>query len=436
VRNPVPLGPVPQYAGGMTGYRILITLLWPLAALVLAWRVLRGREDWATWAERLSVRIAPGGPSVWLHAASNGELNSVRPVIAALRQARPDLRLCITCNSVTGRDLARSWGHVAQCAPLDTLWNGRAMLRQVGAVALWTVEAELWPGRHAACAEAGVPVAILGARLSPRTANGWRRVPRLLSSVLRPVALAAPQDDGSCERLLALGLPPGAVTGVIDLKSAYAPADLPPEPDLSARFPRARTWLAASTHEGEEEIAIAAHLAALADQPDLRLILAPRHAVRGDAVAGLLAGAGLAFERRSTGTGAGAPVLLADTMGEMARWYDCAALVLVGGSLTDRGGHTPFEPAAHGAALASGPHVSNFAAAYRRLAADGAVFEVVDAEGLGKALKMMADPVALATRADAARRALAAADPLAVLMPRLLAHLPTVKAGKNLPDPA
>ena len=132
-------------------------------------------------------------------------------------------------------------------------------------------------------------------------------------------------------------------------------------------FPREATLLAASTHEGEEEVLLKAFASCLAAHPDARLIIAPRNMNRRDEVAALIAASGLDFTRRSLGEEPGAPVYLADTLGEMALWYGLAGITFVGGSLVDHGGHTPFEPAAACSAILHGPFTRNFDSAYRAL---------------------------------------------------------------------
>lgn len=209
-----------------------------------------------------------------------------------------------------------------------------------------------------------------------------------------------------------------------DLKALYTPPqDLMPDADLMAAYPRARTWLAASTHEGEEETVIAAHLKARTAEPGLRLILAPRHPARGDKVAALLQGAGLEIARRSRGE-IGAEVLLADTMGEMALWYRLAGRVFIGGTLTDRGGHTPFEPAAFGAALLHGTDVANFARPFAQLDKAGAARRIADADGLAEALTALGDPADQVRQGQAAQQALQPEADLDALLAAILQRLP------------
>lgn len=363
-------------------YRLIVSIF---AAVVLARLALL--RDWAALRQRLARGPARPGPHLWLHAASNGELASAKPLITALQQARPDLALLVTCNSEGGVALAESWGLPARLAPLDLARVARRMHRDWNVRAHITLESELWPNRVRTCPG---PVFVIGGRLSEGTAKGWRLFGGLLPRVLGRLRYVSAQDAGSLGRYRAAGLPEAAAGPVLNLKEFYAP-DPRRDATLAAAFDRAQTWLAASTHEGEEETVLAAHKLARAQEPTLRLILAPRHPRRGDAVEQLILEAGLSCARRSRGEAPeGAEVYLADTLGEMGLLYPLAGRLFIGGTLTDRGGHTPFEPAAYATALLHGPDVANHAAPFARLSAARAAIEVADAPALAEALNRLA----------------------------------------------
>lgn len=317
--------------------------------------------------ERLVCTGAPGPAAIWLHAASVGELTSARVVIEALAARHP---LTVTTNSETGRALAQDWGLPARLAPLDLPGALARFLDAARPALAITVEGEFWPLRSRLLAERGIRQAMIGARMSERSAGTWARFPRIIGPMLGRVAALSAQDQGSEARLLNLGLPHRALLPRLDLK-LLAPAAQPVPPDSAARD---RVILAASTHEGEDGPVLDAFAALRDARPDLRLILAPRHPDRGDAIAALIAARGLSFARRSAGADDAPPggVLLADTLGEMARWYARAGICIIGGSLQDHGGHTPWEPAAHGCALIHGPHVGNFVEAFDALDGHGA----------------------------------------------------------------
>lgn len=390
-------------------YRILMALA---SVVLLARPCFRG--DWALVSDRLGRGPAAPGPHLWLHAASNGELASARGLIEHVLTVRPDMGVLVTCNTATAATLARSWGisrlHV-RLAPLDLGHINRRMLRRWDVQLHITMESELWPDRVMRCAATGIPVAIFGARLTRRTARGWSRFGGLARKVLGRITYLSAQDSRSLARMRALGLRASAAGPVLDLKASYTPPhDLTPDATLRASFPRAQTWLAASTHPGDEAQVIAAHLAARAARPGLRLIIAPRHPVRGAEIAEALTAAGLDFVRRSQSDATDKEVLLADTMGEMALWYAVAGTVFIGGTLSDRGGHTPYEPSAFGAALIHGPDVDNFSSAFSRLQRARTSICIDNAEDLAKALCDLNTTVAQTEIGAAAQAALMQGD--------------------------
>ncbi|MDO6588190.1 glycosyltransferase N-terminal domain-containing protein [Salipiger sp. 1_MG-2023] len=385
-------------------YRLLVSVF---AALVLCRLALR--RDWPALRDRLARGAADAGPHLWLHAASNGELASARPILDALRRARPDLPIVITCNSASGVRLAQSWGLAARLAPLDLWWVTRRFLRNWDVRAHVAMESELWPHRVLRCPG---PVLIMGGRLSEGTARGWRLFGGLQRRLLRRLAWVSAQDDGSRARYRDAGLPDGAAGPVVDLKALYVPQAMS-DPAL-AGFDRHTTWLAASTHEGEDAVVLDAHLAARAAEPGLRLILAPRHPHRASDIAALAQARGLSVARRSLGEPPEADVYIADTLGEMPLFYALAGRVFIGGTLTDRGGHTPYEPAAYGAALIHGPDLRNFRAPFARLSAAEAALPVGDAQTLAAALAQLSGPVqaAMGAKAQATLRPQADAETL------------------------
>ena len=402
-------------------YRCLISVFAVFAVL----RALR-----SDGVKAAAARLALASPSqdaahVWVHAASNGELASVRPVLEALAQARPDLHWLVTTNTATGCDLAKGWGlprSDIRLAPVDLSFVTGRMLRRWRVTAHIAVESEIWPHRVLSCPG---PTLLLGARMSAGTARSWRRMGGLPGRVLARVALAVAQDADSAARLNQLGLPTTAQGLVLDLKALFVPPDLQPDATLRSCFPRAKTWLAASTHEGDDAGILTAHAIARAADPDLRLILAPRHPRRASDIATLAKTQGLSVALRSKGDPPNAAdVYIADTLGEMPLWYVLAGRVFIAGTWTDRGGHTPYEPAAYGAALLHGGDTANFRAAFARLSAAQAALQVDSADALAQALGALAAFEAQTQAGAAAQAALRQEIDLEGLVTRCAAILP------------
>lgn len=395
-------------------YRVLMGLALPGMMLATGLGRLRGRLPRGALAERLGLGTGPGGDTIWLHGASLGEVTSLRGLVDALR-VQPGLRLLITCNSATARAMVAGWGLPGVTVALAPYDAGGAAARLIAGWrprALIVAENELWPDRLHAASRAGVPVIVVGARMSARSFARWQRLAGLARQLLMLLRHVSPQDEASGARLVQLGLPPDRLGPPLNLKAGVV---APPAARAAGRAAgRARVVLAASTHEGEDAGILDAFLSARAAGRFDRLILAPRHPQRAPAIAALIRARGLEVAQRSLGAGLevglevgpeAAPVLLADTLGEMALWYDSAGATVIGGTFADKGGHTPFEPVAHGSAVLHGPSVWNHAAGFAALDAAGAAVPVATLSKLGEALQAM----------DEARQArLAAAAPAAL----------------------
>lgn len=401
----------------MAIYRLVLALALPalvLATLVGRWR---GRLPPGALAERLG-RVAPppsgAGARLWLHGASLGELTSARWIVARLLAGHPGLAVLVTANSAAGRAMVAGWGLAgvtAAFAPFDTGGAAARLLALWRPGALIVVENELWPARMAAARRQGVPVIVVGARMSARSAARWQRVGAgILRRLLGGLRFVSAQDAGTEARLVALGLPPDRIGPRLDLKAMAVAA--PAGPVTAPPVARARCLLAASTHAGEEGPILDAFTAARAAGAFDLLILAPRHPDRAGEIAALITARGLPFGRRSAGAMpvAGQPVFLADTLGEMATWYGMAGATVIGGTFADRGGHTPYEPAAQGSAILHGPSIRNFEAPFRRLAAAGGAVAVEDAAALGPALVALTPQVQARLSAAAAAALAPAGD--------------------------
>ncbi len=354
-------------------YRLLLTCLAPFFIAALAVRVLRGRETWTHFKMRLGIGNAArhARPVIWVHGASNGELTAARSFLEHLLDASPDLGLLITCNTPSALNMVQSWQvdrTDVRLAPIDLRACLSRMLRGRDIRLFAQLEADFWPGRIDLCTRRGIPKVLLSGRISEKSADQWSTRARLRAPVFGTWDLVLAQDADSEARFKALGVPHDIIGPLLPLKHAYSPQASETKGE-AAPFLRAATWLAASTHEGEDETLLDAHIEARRRIPELRMILAPRHPKRGGDIADMASAKGLTYHRISwpSDMPEDTDVLIADTLGDMPRWYEASYACFVAGSLAPKGGHTPFEPIAHGCAVLHGPHVANFAAAYDAL---------------------------------------------------------------------
>lgn len=406
-------------------YPLVARLLAPIYLAALAWRGLKERGYWHGLGERLGYGPAigsgaPGGlGTVWIHAASVGEVQAAQALARALASQVPSAPLIITTTTPAGAARARALlGERSgvrvevRFLPLDVPGAVRRFLDRAAPRIGIVMETELWPNLFHECRRRGLPLVLASARLSERSARRYRLLRSLMEPALAGVALIAAQSELDAERFRRLGASAETVRVVGNIKFDFevpsGTADRGRE--LRERHARGRpTWAAGSTHATEEQAALEAHEQVRGAFPDALLVLAPRHAPRFAEVAALLERRGIPFERRSElegrGAEAGSQVLLLDTLGELLDFYAAADVVFVGGSLVPVGGHNLLEPAALGRPIVAGPHQFNAAEIARLLAERGALQIVHGARDLGASLTALlsnaANREALGSRARA-----------------------------------
>lgn len=361
-------------------------LLEPAASVLLRRRARRGKEDPARLSERLgrSGRRRPEGSLIWLHGVSVGESLSLLPLVAALRAQRPGATLLVTSGTVTSAQLLATRlpaEVIHQFAPVDSPGAVRRFLDHWRPDAGLFVESELWPNLIRAAKARGVRLALLSARMTQASADGWARAPASAKALLQAFELVLPQDAATATRLAGLGAALGPQLN-LKLAGAAPPVDTTLVAALRAGAEARPIVLAASTHPGEEAI-----MARAVRDSRALLVLAPRHPERGSAVAGELEGLGFAVARRSAGEALDGEVTayVADTLGEMGALFAAADVVVMGGSFVPAiGGHNPLEPARLGCAIVTGRHAFNAVDVYGEMFEDVAAIEAADGEALAR----------------------------------------------------
>ncbi len=375
-------------------YTLLLYLALPLVLLRLWWRGRRAPAYRRRWAERLG-RFAPpsrqGG--VWVHAVSVGEVQAVAPLLRRLLDAEPVLPITVTTTTPTGSARLRAlFGdavfHVY--LPYDLPFAVNRFLDRVAPRLLMMVETEVWPNLLALCRARGVDTLLANGRLSDRSLAGYRRLGRLAREAFGNIDQVAAQSTADAQRFIAAGVPAERVrvTGSIKF-DIRIPASVEEQAEVLRRQWGGRpVWVAASTHEGEEERLLRAHRWLLDRLPDALLVLVPRHPERFDSVAALCGRDGQTVARRSAGEvpGSDTTVFLGDTMGELPVLLGAADVAFIGGSLVAVGGHNMLEASAQGVAVVFGPHVFNFATVSRLLLDEGAARQVSDTRELTEVL--------------------------------------------------
>ena len=367
---------------------------------------------------RLGYGAGPAhrGRAGWVHAVSVGEALAARPLVEGLRERHPGLPLVVSTVTETGARVVRErYDGIAEHRyfPLDFPGAVRRTVRAIDPAFLVCMETELWPNLLRALRLRGVPVMVANGRLSDRSFRRYRRVRRFMRPMLAGVTVFAMQSDEDARRIIAIGAPPARVVVTGNVKH-----DALPDTTGAAELWRSLlgldrgqpTWVAGSTHRGEEEAVLEAHALAASDVRDLALVIAPRHPERVPEVVALIQARGLSAVKRSELPAArrrGAVVVL-DTVGELARLYAVADVVFVGGSLVTAGGHNMLEAALQRKPALFGPYTSNFREAAALLTSCGAGRVVKDAVELTQGLRMLLlDPALRATLGDAGYEAAA-----------------------------
>ncbi len=405
--------------------RTLYTLLFHLGLPLVALRLFLRSRKAPAYARRIGERFAMNLPvmrkgGIWVHAVSVGESIAAAPMIRALLQAYPQLPITITCMTPTGSERVQAMfadePRVQHCyLPYDLPWAAGRFLDHVQPKLAVIMETELWPNHIHQCAKRGIAVALANARLSERSARGYARFAGLTRPMLAEMSLIAVQTEAEAERFRQLGARAECVqvTGSIKFDLRIDEQLLPRARALREQWQAAQrpVWIAASTHEGEDEVILAAHRQLLEHHGDALLILVPRHPERFNSVFALCSAQFPTVRRSSTAAvAADTAVLLGDTMGELLFLYALADIAFVGGSLVPNGGHNLLEPAALSLPVISGPHLFNFLEIAAMLRDAGALQEVDDAQGLAAEIRRLIELPQDARRMGEAGRAVMKAN--------------------------
>jgi 3-deoxy-D-manno-octulosonic-acid transferase len=297
------------------------------------------------------------------------------------------------------------------------------------------VESEVWPNLILEAQARHIPLALVNARMSPKSLQQWTGLRAASHRLLNAFAFVSAADARTATALSELRGQPVRALGNLKLAASAPRVDPQARAALAAEIGARPVWLAASTHPGEDEIALAAHERIRQSSPGALLILVPRHPERGEAVARLAGDA----PRRSKGAQIGdASVFVADTLGELGMLYELAPVALVAGSLLPHlKGHNPVEPAKIGSAMITGPYVESFQDLFDELFAAGGAVTAQTAEDLAQAVMRLWEDASARTRQVEAARAVvargadAAEQTLTALQALLPAHAQTRTADAS-----
>ena len=371
--------------------------------------------------QRLSMRsameAAGAGPApVWIQAVSLGEVRSVSPLARKIgsEAATP---VFLTSTTATGYRAAKELLAPRKANayfPLDFSPIVKRALVFVRPRMIVLFETEIWPNFIRAASSLDIPIAIVNGRISERSYRYYRLIPRIFKHAMSLIDYAGMQSQKDAERAVALGIPSGAVEVCGNVKFDSTPPPPPPEAvrELRAELQideNAAVIVAGSTHDGEEAALLEAYRKVRQRFERVRLVLAPRHPERFDAVESTIRAAGFPVRRKTRAPDANDadydPVILLDTIGDLARLYALASVSFVGGSLARVGGHNIIEPASMGSPVLFGPHMYHFEDVKEAfVSGDAAVCVADEADLIGAVMDLLENPAKAEDLGRAAKR--------------------------------
>lgn len=381
-------------------YTALFALLLPFILIRMLFRSIKAPQYRERIPERIGLTPPVSGQPIWIHAVSVGEVVAISPVIERLLTEQRDRPILVTTTTPTGaQQVDRVFGsRVAhRYLPWDLPLFLSNFFRKTNPRVCIIVETELWPNLLAGCKTRGIPVLLANARLSERSAKGYARFSQLSRLTLSCIDRVCAQHELDAQRFVTLGLPADRVrvTGSIKFD-----AEIPAELLHQGREWRAKAgskkmvWIAASTHQGEDEIALRAWENLTAQGIESLLVLVPRHPERFDSVYQLACKYNANVSKRSDHQlSASTELWIGDTLGELPAYYEMSDVAFVGGSFSGTGGHNPLEPALLGKPILMGPSRFNFQVITDQLRQAGALTEVEDEAALTRLLAaLFTDP--------------------------------------------
>lgn len=401
-KAPISGRPTPPGFGALL-YRTASRALEPVGKTILSRRARRGKEDKARQNERLGhpTHPRPDGRLAWFHAASVGELNAIRQLLTTINQQHPALQILVTTGTVTSAQIAEEQlADIAlhQYVPLDGPNMVRRFLDHWRPDAVFLVESEIWPNLIYQTSERKIPLVLLNATLSDKSAKAWRALSRkrTAASLFTRFDRVLAQTPTALLRFTRLGVSNVEHVGNLKLDSEPPRVDDNALANLRREIGPRPILLAASTHPGEDEQVMNAHRQIAVSYPDLLTIIAPRHPERGPEIAALAIREDLQASRRSAENESIQPateIYVADTIGELGLFYSLTNVTFVGGSLVKHGGQNPIEAIRLGSPVILGPHTKNFADINATLELHGGVVRIQSAEELAtEVMDLLAHP--------------------------------------------
>lgn len=375
-------------------YNIIIYCIQPLIWIRLLWRSIKIPKYRKNLLERYGFYInhytKPNG--IMIHAVSLGETLSVIPFIKSIRKKYPNITITLTFMTPSALELSKkliSNNYNVQCIylPYDLIGAMKRFINKIKPKLVIIIETELWPNFINILHHHKIPIIIANARLSIHSFIKYKKINKFFLYIIKKITIVAAQDKTDANRFLQLGLKPDQLNIMGNLKFDITLTHnmLHKIKILKNTWTQGRlTWIASSTHEGEELLLLAVHKKLLEKFPNLLMILAPRHPRRFLYVSKITKKFGFSYIMKSSGIipTKKIQVIINDTIGELMLLYGISDIAFIGGSLVNHGGHNPLEPAAHNIPIITGPYIFNFQDIYVKLRKLNGLFDISDSKSL------------------------------------------------------
>ncbi len=361
-------------------YRFVTRYLGFLINIYLYYRLLKGKEDKLRFSERFGrTKISrPKGALLWFHAASIGESVSILPLINKISGKYSNLKILVTTGTITSSKVMANRlpkNAIHQFVPVDKLSAVKKFLNHWRPDLAFCVESELWPNLVIETARTGCPLILLNGRMSSSSHKNWLKYKGISSQILSKFSACLVQTEDDKTRFTELGANEVIVCGNLKYDAPALPGNPQEVGDLISQIAGRPSWVAASTHNGEEEKILRIHKKLKNRFPDLLTILVPRHPKRGKEIVNLIKDNDLTYAKRADKDKIipYTDIYLVNTIGEIGTIYRSSGIVFMGGSLVNHGGQNPLEPARLDCAILTGEHFFNFKEIYSEMIFQGAV---------------------------------------------------------------
>lgn len=372
-------------------YNFLHLITWPILNIYLKRRIKKGKETSSSLKEKKAnfSSARPKGKLVWFHAASVGESISLMPLVKKTSSSI-NTNILVTSGTLTSAALLRKnlpSNCTYQHLPYDRLSYVKKFLKHFSPDIAMFAESEIWPNFITEITKLKIPLFLISARISPKNSLEAKIHAFFLRSFFDKFSLIIPQDNYTKNYISKIS-PRAKITRIANLKKTGDALEIDKKKleELKIAINKRQVFLAASTHEGEEEQILNCHTELRKNSNNLLTIIAPRHPHRSTDITKLCQEHNLSFAKRSQNNliTNNTEIYIADTLGELGLFYTLSKISFIGGSLSAIGGHNPFEAIRAGSAILHGPHIFNFQDIYHGLDKQNAALEVQNSNDLAK----------------------------------------------------